>query len=385
MSLLPHDTFVNASRQLYADEGSGGGGGGGSTLQSPASITPAANGSAVLSLAVSGGAGQDATINITNTTGNDAVIAMSNTAGGNSVIEMGLAASAIAVFAPSGANAGEFNVAPVLPNGSPGTPNLSVDTVGGTVTAQNLLLVGNLGSGANQFAAAPLTANTSKISQTVAASGSMSIGSSIANPAGLVVSDVARSLTANYVQVAGSPGNIPLYLQGSQGPANQCTITPDINGGGVLQLGSNSTADSPNFATVSISDTAVNINKLGGAPQQLLASQNLAPGNVTQTTFVFPAPVGEGLYSIVGCSNGTTTANSRQAQASCICYVDSTGLIQMGGAAFADVGSVGAADCIEWAPTANTSFTGVYTGAQQVNNFSIFAFKLSGPIPGVVV
>lgn len=38
MSLLPHDTFVNASRQLYADQGSGGGST--STLQSPASVTP---------------------------------------------------------------------------------------------------------------------------------------------------------------------------------------------------------------------------------------------------------------------------------------------------------------------------------------------------------
>ena len=56
----------------------------------------------------------------------------------------------------------------------------------------------------------------------------------------------------------------------------------------------------------------------------------------------------------------------------------------MGGAAFSDVGSVGAADCIEWAPTGNTSFAGVYTGAQQVNNFSIYAFKLSGVIPGTV-
>ena len=48
MSLLPHDTFVNANRQLFADLGSGGGGGGGSTLQSPASITAAPAGTCSL-------------------------------------------------------------------------------------------------------------------------------------------------------------------------------------------------------------------------------------------------------------------------------------------------------------------------------------------------
>lgn len=381
MSLLPHDTFVNASRQLYADLGSGGGGGG-STLQSPASITPAVDGSATFTVGVSSGVAQTAALVVSNTTGNDAVVSLVNTAGGNSLIEMGLAASTVGLYAPSAA-AGTLGIGASV-SGDVASPNLLVDTVNDAVSVSNLLAIGNPAF-ANTLAAAPLTNTTSKVSQTLAANGSLSLGSSVANPAGIVVSDVARSLVANYVQVAGSPGNIPLYLQGAQGSGNQCTISPDINGGGVLQLGSNSTADSPNFATVSISDTAVNINKLGGAPQQLLAAQNLAPGNVTQTTFAFPAPVGEGLYSIVGCSNGVTTANSRQAQASCICYVGSTGLIQMGGSAFADVGSVGSTDAIEWAPTANTSFTGAYTGAQQVNNFSIFAFKLSGPIPGVVV
>ena len=49
MSLLPHDTYVNVARPLWAAAGSGGGGGGGSTLTSPASITPTA-GSATLAV-----------------------------------------------------------------------------------------------------------------------------------------------------------------------------------------------------------------------------------------------------------------------------------------------------------------------------------------------
>jgi hypothetical protein len=50
MSLLPHDTFVNSSRGLYATSGSGGGGGGGNTLASPASVTPDVNGDTDLTL-----------------------------------------------------------------------------------------------------------------------------------------------------------------------------------------------------------------------------------------------------------------------------------------------------------------------------------------------
>jgi len=52
MSLLPHDTFVNAGRSLYAAAGSGGGGG--NTLASPASVTPDVNGGSSLSLTATG-------------------------------------------------------------------------------------------------------------------------------------------------------------------------------------------------------------------------------------------------------------------------------------------------------------------------------------------
>jgi hypothetical protein len=230
------------------------------------------------------------------------------------------------------------------------------------------------------------------VAPSLADEGKLSIEADGTGDAFLVVDTVNNNVSAGNLATAGTINlNCATVIKDSVGGVNglglspvsatTCLIAPTLANGGILSLGSSAA----NTAAVSITDTATNLINLGGAPQQLLASQNLAPGNVTQTTFAFPAPVGEGLYSIVGCSNGTTTANSRQAQASCICYVGSSGLIQMGGAAFADVGSVGSADALEWAPTNNTSFTGAYTGGQQVNNFSIFAFKLSGPIPGVVV
>jgi hypothetical protein len=328
MSLLPNDTFANSVRPLYAALGSGGGGGGGSTLQSPASITPAAiTGACSLSLVNAAGGGT-AFLSVQDTTGNASTVEITNADSGNSAIVMGTSGgSQILIVAPSLADEGKLSIEA---DGT-GDAFLVVDTVNNNVSAGNLAAAGTI------------NLNCATV-----------IKDSVGGVNGLGLSPVS---------------------------ATTCLIAPTLANGGILSLGSSAA----NTAAVSITDTATNLSKLGGAPQQLLASQNLAPGNVSQTTFVFPAPVGEGLYAIVGCSNGTTTANSRQAQASCICYVDSAGLIQMGGAAFSDVGSVGAADAIEWAPTANTSFAGAYTGAQQVNNFSIFAFKLSGPIPGVVV
>jgi len=376
MSLLPKDTYVNASRSLWAAAGSGGGGGG-STLQSPASITPAVNGSAVLSVAVTSGAGVDAVVNVSNTTGNDAVIAMSNTAGGNSVIEMGLAGSAVVVFAPSLTNAGKLNVAPVLPNGSPGTPNLSIDTVGATVTAQNLLLVGQAAFG-NQLAAAPLTANTSKVTQTLAAGGSMAIGSSVANPAGLLVSDIVTSGFANHVEVAGQPGVASLFLAGAQGGANECYVFPSVATTGIQYVGSSVA----NTQAITVTDTATTIKNLGGAPQTLLATTTIPAGNITQQTGTFPNPVGEGLYAVVGCA-ASTNQPSRQQQFSVIAYVNATGQVQMGGSVFSDAGSIGGTDgLLVYPQQGGANFLYAYTGSTPVTNFSVVAFKLSGAIPG---
>jgi len=375
MSLLPHDTFANSSRGLYATVGSGGGGGGGgSTLTSPASITPAANGSAVLSVAVSGGAGVDATINVTNTTGNDAVIAMSNTAGGNSVIEMGLAASRIVVVAPSGANAGKFNVSPVLPDGSPGVPNLTVDTVGATVTAQNLLLVGQAAFG-NQLAAAPLTANTSKVTQTGSAGGSMSIGSSVAIPAGLLVTDIAGNGFTNHVEVGGVSPNASLFLSGAQSGANDCYVFPQVATGGILSLGSN---NATNQDAIVLTDTATFISKLGGAPQTLLATVASIASGYTNTSI--PVPTGEGLYCVMVGSTPTSNQASRDAQLMTMCYVNSAGRVQIGGNGSTTVIGGGILDL--YPLDATSSFALTYTGTGQgLLNISIVAFKISGAIP----
>jgi hypothetical protein len=373
MSLLPNDTYANAGRALWAVAGSGGGGGG-STLQSPASITPAANGSNSLSVIVNSGAGQDAFLTVSNTTGNDAVLELLTTAGGDAVVTMGSSAGEVAIVAPSLAASGKLNVCPVT-GGTPGVPNLTVDTVGATVTVQNLLLVGQAAFG-NQAAFAPLTANTSKVTQTLAAGGSMSIGSSNANPSGLLVTDIAGGGFTNHVEVTGVAPNASLLLSGGQS-ANDCFIFPQVATGGILSLGSNNAA---NQDSVVLTDTATLINKLGGAPQVLAASGNLSPGNVTPTTAVFPGPIGEGLYCIMVASTPVSTQNSRDAQLSTMAYINAAGQCQIGGNGTTVVGAGGSLDIYPLDGTSNFFLS--YTGSQQLNNISVVAFKISGPIPG---
>jgi hypothetical protein len=382
MSLLPNDTFANSVRPLYAALGSGGGGGGGSSLQSPASITPAAITGAVSLALVNAAGGGTAFLSVQDTTGNTSTVEITNADGGNSAILMGTSGgSQILIVAPSLADEGKLEIQAEGTAISYLTVDVSNNNVvvgdiatAGSVNLNCATVIKDVAGGANGLGLSPVSATTCLVCPTLATSGNLSLGSSVSNTQVLQLVDVAGDATV-YVSSATGQNNLALRSNNTGS-----SIIPGAASLGSLTLGSSST----NPSGITLTDAATNLTKLGGAPQQLLASQNLAPGNVSQTTFVFPAPVGEGLYSIVGCSNGVTTANSRQAQASCICYVDSAGLIQMGGSAFADVGSVGSADALEWAPTNNTSFTGAYTGAQQVNNFSIFAFKLSGAIPGVV-
>ena len=214
---------------------------------------------------------------------------------------------------------------------------------------------------------------TSLISQTVATSGILSIGSSLSNVTSLQVADLAGDAT---VYVRSADGQVPLEIRSNN---TGSSIIPGTPNSGNITIGSSAL----NPSGLTITDTATTINKLGGAPQVLLATGNLAPGSVpAPTSFSFPAPTGEGLYAIVGSSSGISTANSRSAQLTSICYVGPTGVVAIGGAAFADVGSIGSDDCIEFAPINNNTFNGSYTGGQQVNNFSVLAFKLSGPIPG---
>jgi hypothetical protein len=200
----------------------------------------------------SAGAGQ-ATLTISSTNGNDAGIVLKSTAGGNSFIAMGETGGDTVTITNPSLSSGALAIG----NSSTGTAYFVVDTTNnnvsigatsgagvavGTVTVQEALLVKDGVGGANAVGISPTSGTQSVISQTVASAGNLNIGSSLANPAGLTVSDVARPGQFNYVQVNGTPGNPPLLLQGAQGGGGICGIRPDAAAGsGSLILGSDNT------------------------------------------------------------------------------------------------------------------------------------------------
>jgi hypothetical protein len=61
-------------------------------------------------------------------------------------------------------------------------------------------------------------------------------------------------------------------------------------------------------------------------------------------------------------------------------YINSAGNCQIGGNGTTVVGSGGSLDIYPLDGTSNLFLT--YNGAQQLNNISVVAFKISGPIPG---
>ena len=122
MSLLPTDTYVNSSRQLWASQGSGGGGGSSSTLQSPASITPAGDGTASLSVFSTGTALASVQIGNGNS-GQSASLYLENGSPGSSVIQMD------SVVISQSAFTGVLTVG----NINTGLTPFSVDTIGNAV------------------------------------------------------------------------------------------------------------------------------------------------------------------------------------------------------------------------------------------------------------
>jgi len=248
----------------------------------------------------------------------------------------------------------------------------------GSINLNAATVISDSVGGLNALGLSPTSATQSLICQTVATNGVLQIGSAISNPNILEVADIAGG---GGVFIRSTAAEIPLVLTSTTAAGS--SVICGAPSAGTLKLGSSAA----NPTAITLTDTATDITKLGGAPQNLavtgLSLGNIPAGTVaTPSLFSFPAPIGEGLYAIVAGSSGISTANSRQAQCTSICYVGPTGVVGLGGAAFADIGSIGSDDNIQFSAANNTTFNGAYVGTQQVNNFVVLAFKISGAIPG---
>ena len=344
----------------------------GSSLQSPASITPdsagntslafnaTGTGSSLISLNAAGGLPTQNAIHFGNPSGVGVALYQNASLGGGLQIGNDSVLSNIA----------SFNNA---------TNNVTLGKVGvvGTINLNAATVIKDFAGGANGLGLSPTSVTQSIIGQTCATDGILALASSVSNQQVLEVADITG---VGGVYIRSVDGQAPLVFSSDN---TESVIAVGLPNSGTLKLASSAA----NIDAITITDTATAINKLGGAPQNLaitgLSSGNLAPGTIgSPTLFSFPAPTGEGLYAITGASSGVSTANSRQAQCSSICYVGPTGVVAIGGSAFADVGSIGSDDNIQWSAANNTVFNGSYVGSQQVNNFVVLAFKISGPIPG---
>lgn len=382
MSLLVNNTLANPTTSFYSTGGAGPTPPpSGSSLQSPASIVPAVDGSVSLNasatdgnsvLTVAGGpAGADAGNGVFNLTGgNQATQSISgvnatsfsmNTLSGNAsmsvVTQAGSGAAALTVQSGAGTTTSSVNV--VSNNASA----LSVSS-GGVSPATVSVNAGGTGAAIVGVVA---TAGTATLN--VEANGAGNAATMNLDSAGLSQLNVIGSDAV--VQLGGTVA----------GP-----VTPGLwnAGDGVIRVSNALTAinDPSEVLTADVVSATLKVKGLGGAPQVLLAQQNIAPGNVTPTTFTIPNPTGEGLYCIMAASAAPSTANSRDAQFSMMAYVNAAGRIQIGGNGGSTVGSVTGTESLEMFPldgTTNSFLT--YNGAQQLNNMSIVAFNISGPIP----
>jgi hypothetical protein len=373
MSSLPNNTFASPGNPFYALIGSGGGGGSASSLQSPASIIPDGTlGDAVLNVDSAGGASFAAlTVRGGATADGDILLG-----GGGSTYDM--KASGVAGNFTIGVQPAQVNQTPFITYSPAGDLLLGDNVLAGKVLTNQLFQVQGNPANGNAVQIQSLSATVGNISQASLGSGVLTLGSSATFPNTLQISDVAYLGAGNYVEVNGAAGQAPLFISGAQGIAGECGIHPDAtDGSGQLLLGS----DNTHVDLIRLSSTATSLKNLGGAPQLLFGPQNVT----SPFTSTFPTPASEGLYAIVGSSVPTSTQNSRDGQLSSIAYINSGRQCQMGGSANADVGGVGGTDSLLISPTSGaTTFNINYTGAQQLNNFAIYAFKLSGPIVGTV-
>ena len=221
--------------------GSAGGGGGGSSLLSPVAVVPDSAGNVQVAAIASSGAG-DATLEVGSTNGNNATIQILNTPGGNSKLVMGqigVPNGAVDILAPGLAGGGLL----VVENNTSGVPYLQVDTItnnvviaspsgpgiaNGIVTInQPVIIRDSAGGSANAVALSPSSATASVISQTVASGGTLNVGSSLATPAIISLSDTGANTGA---AVVGGNGGNGLFMTGGNAGA---TVFPGIRANAV--------------------------------------------------------------------------------------------------------------------------------------------------------
>jgi hypothetical protein len=301
MAGLPNNTFMSPGVSFYATAG-----GSASTLQSPVAIVPDGSGNTTLAANASGVAGGAVL----------SAVGSANVPGGpGSVIVGGFGTSY---------RMGVTDVSGVLRIGinSSAYPAIAYDSqnthqliLGDRSALASASIQTNLPFVVRDYAIDNTALNGVSISEdsttqctianACANSGLLRLGSSQAFTNTLVVSDVAipSPLTANYVQVNGTPGQVPLVINGAQGSGGGCGIYPNSASGitSSLNLGASSVVP----AVVKIRQSAdVGFVDVGGNGGQSVRLQGTTAGASVQTAIV-TSDAGIGGQLSLGGSSGS--------------------------------------------------------------------------------
>ena len=208
---------------------------------------------------------------------------------------------------------------------------------------------------------------------------------------GCLVGGTATNPTVGTNLVAGGGISLLAGVGTTLGISNSGILSVDTGGAGITATTVSGAVTLNNTGVTSvIAGSGIGVSAATGAvtisasagftptTQVLSASQNVSAGGIL--TFGNPTG-GEGLYCIVGCSTPLSTGVSRASQFSVMAYVNSFGVIQMGGSGWSIGGGTGATAVLT-PNDGTTTLTFINQSPQQLNNFSIVAFKLFGAITG---
>ena len=346
------DTGLQRATDTFNFQLNTGAAGNESTLQSPAAIVPAVDGSTNLSL-TSTGANADASIAVTAAVPNgDAYIGLNGGANGTAFLNLAGGTTTMQIFKAGNTQAFNITAYPqqvgqsslLTYNPLTGVSVLgdtkagATTTINGTTvevgtaasTAINLnatLSVSDAAGGSNLLVLSPTSASASSIVQTPTGAGTLNIGSSLTNADVLAVRDTGAANTGS-VLIGGNGGNNILF-QGSTNNA-AATISTDRAPGntGVLTIGGSVGAPAVQFSdsgTAFTQDvqTALNIpltirGDIDMASVSTIRNYanyqttgNAALGNGASATIAStnPPPNGAGLYCVTIYAPSDLTAN----------------------------------------------------------------------------
>ena len=313
-----------------------------STLQSPAAIVPAPDGSTNLSL-TSTGASADASIALVAANPNgDAYIGLNGGPNGTAFLNLAGGTSTMQIFKAGNTQAFNITSYPQQVGQSSlltydpitGTTVLGDTKVGGSTTVRGDTIsltsatsISDATGGSNLLVLSPTSASTSQIVQDPTGAGTLNIGSSTNNADVLAVRDTGSANTGS-VLIGGNGGN-NILMTGSINNA-AATITTDRAPGnlGALTLGGSvgapgiSLTDS-GVAFLQDSQTAINTTlTIGGninmgtdgtirnyANYQTTGNAALGSGQTATITSTNSPPNGEGLYCVTIYAPNDITAN----------------------------------------------------------------------------